>query len=277
MEGQALMRGPDGTLYAAGSHLTGWAANAAQFFTSPNSSLVGAQWINNYNPSSSGTTYDSQSTFIFPFKHQDGHTTYMWMADRWCESCPGGLDNMTNIWLPMIPPSASNGSTPSPAAGWLLQINTCNSTDQKQQFMVDSTTNTVKHVESGLCVSQPADMSGLAQLQLQACSGAAAQTWLVGPNGHTLVNMSNTASSQCVDFNVANNDLQESNPVIAYSCGNPPVWNEQWQVPTAGTSGSIVAFGSNSQPSTFCLSVTPATDPTKWQLPWYDSWSLKDF
>jgi hypothetical protein len=42
MEGQALMRDVNGTLHAAGSHLTGWASNAAQFVTSPNASLVGA-------------------------------------------------------------------------------------------------------------------------------------------------------------------------------------------------------------------------------------------
>jgi hypothetical protein len=81
MEGQALMRDEAGVLHAAGSHLTGWASNAAQFVTSPNASLVGAQWADNYNPSASPTTYDSQSTFIFPFKHADGHTTFIWMGE----------------------------------------------------------------------------------------------------------------------------------------------------------------------------------------------------
>lgn len=81
MEGQALMRdAATGTLYAAGSHLTGWAANPAQFVVSPNASLVGAQWGDNYNPSGDSTTWNSQSTFIFPFKHADGHVTYIWMA-----------------------------------------------------------------------------------------------------------------------------------------------------------------------------------------------------
>ena len=76
------MRDSKGTLHAGGSHLTGWASNAAIFVTSPNATLPGAVWGNDYNPSSSATTYDSQSTFIFPFKHADGHTTWMWMADR---------------------------------------------------------------------------------------------------------------------------------------------------------------------------------------------------
>ena len=80
MEGQALMRDAEGVLHAAGSHLTGWAPNAAQFVTSPNATLVGAQWENNINPSGDATTYETQSTFIFPFQHADGHTTFIWMA-----------------------------------------------------------------------------------------------------------------------------------------------------------------------------------------------------
>ena len=80
MEGQAIMRDSAGVLHAAGSHLTGWSSNAAQFVTSPNASLVGAVWGENYNPSGDATTWDSQSTFIFPYKHADGHTTFIWMA-----------------------------------------------------------------------------------------------------------------------------------------------------------------------------------------------------
>ena len=67
MEGQAIMRDEAGVLHAAGSHLTGWAANAAQFVTTNSTMLPGAVWTDNYNPSTSPTTYDSQSTFIFPF------------------------------------------------------------------------------------------------------------------------------------------------------------------------------------------------------------------
>ena len=32
---------------------------------------------------------DSQSTFIFPFEHEDGHLTFIWMADRWNANGPG--------------------------------------------------------------------------------------------------------------------------------------------------------------------------------------------
>lgn len=74
------MRDENGTLHAAGSHLTGWASNAAQFVTSPNATLVGAVWQNNYNPSGSPNTWNSQSTFIFPYTHADGHKTFIWMV-----------------------------------------------------------------------------------------------------------------------------------------------------------------------------------------------------
>jgi hypothetical protein len=33
--------------------------------------------LQSYNPSGSSTTYDSQSTFIYPYQHPDGHTTFM--------------------------------------------------------------------------------------------------------------------------------------------------------------------------------------------------------
>ena len=80
MEGQAIMRDDAGVLHALGSHLTGWAPNPAQFVTANQSSLVGAGWLDNINPTGDPTTYDSQSTYIFPFKHADGHTTWIWMG-----------------------------------------------------------------------------------------------------------------------------------------------------------------------------------------------------
>ena len=123
MEGQAIMRDDAGVLHLLGSHLTGWAPNAAQFVTSPNASLVGAQWANNVNPSGDPTTYDSQSTFIFPFAHADGHHTQMAMLDRWNSGLPGpsGIDNMCvhraqhRAAIPRAPASC-NPTTPNPAS-----------------------------------------------------------------------------------------------------------------------------------------------------------------
>ena len=93
MEGMAIMRDQDGELHMAGSNLTGWSSNEAIFVTSPDDSLNGAQWFDNYNPSGDSTTFNSQSTFIFPYHHRDGsdRVTYIWMADRWNHDGPGGL------------------------------------------------------------------------------------------------------------------------------------------------------------------------------------------
>jgi hypothetical protein len=44
MEGQAIMRDSQGVLHAAGSHLTGWASNPAQFVTTNSSGLNGSVW-----------------------------------------------------------------------------------------------------------------------------------------------------------------------------------------------------------------------------------------
>ncbi len=59
MEGMTIMRDQGGELHMAGSNLTGWSSNAAIFVTSPDDSLIGAQWFDNYNPSGDSTTFNS--------------------------------------------------------------------------------------------------------------------------------------------------------------------------------------------------------------------------
>ena len=235
MEGQAIMRDENGTLHAAGSHLTGWSSNAAQFVTTSSKTLVNAQWTDNINPSGSPTTWDSQSTFIFPYSHADGHITFIWMADRWNANGPGGLDNMTNVWLPLIPPSG--GPAPvDPAAGWLVQLATCDASDTKQVFSLAG--GALTHVSSGLCVAVPAGGGDSPQLVLAACSaGDDSQAWVPAHGGKTISN--GKAGARCVDLNNANNVLVEGNQVIAYACGTPPAWNEEWSV---GGDGRLTAI-----------------------------------
>ena len=79
MEGQAILRDATGSLHMIGSHETGWSPNAAIFLTSPNVSLVGAQWIDAYNPTGDGSTYQSQSTFFLPFHRADGSVVHIYM------------------------------------------------------------------------------------------------------------------------------------------------------------------------------------------------------
>jgi len=121
------MRDSTGTLYMGGSHLTGWSSNAAQFVTSLNTNLPGAIWQNNYNPSNDSTTFNSQSTFIFPYVNPDGNKTFIWMADRWNFDGPGGLDEATLIWLPLVP-----GNVIAQYEGSALVEAVCDASDPNQ-------------------------------------------------------------------------------------------------------------------------------------------------
>ena len=79
----------------------------------------------------------------------------------------------------------------------------------------------------------------------------------------------------CVDFN-AENDLPHApgNPVIAYACGSPPAWNEQWTV-EAATGLVRATFAKGGGASNLCIAAPPAANG--WTLPWLDAWSLKDY
>lgn len=223
----------------------------------------------NYNPSGNPTTYDSQSTFIFPYVHADGHTTFMWMADRWwvlrsglpaqtairdhpsmlpsagmrmalggsttCETLsrccrygarsppvmppPVHLVCRTNIWLPLVYNNASAPPLPSPGPGSVLFIEPCNAADPTQIFSINAANSTVTHVATGLCVIQTGGSGS--QLLLAACSGSSQETW-VPSAGSTLANGLPASNSGCLDFNNVNNVLPAGNPVIAYTCDDPP-------------------------------------------------------
>ena len=98
------------------------------------------------------------------------------MGDRWNAYGPGGLQNMTNIWLPLLPPS---GPPPTNVtAGWALQTTLCNASDPTQQ-LAWHTDGTVTHEPSGLCVTADDFNPDFDQtLSAQACSaGSPGQAW----------------------------------------------------------------------------------------------------
>ena len=70
------------------SHLTGWAANAAILSVADGPSLVGANWTVVGNPTNDPTTFNSQSTFVLPYTHPDGHVTYIYAGDRYDSVTP---------------------------------------------------------------------------------------------------------------------------------------------------------------------------------------------
>jgi len=53
-------------------------------------------------------TFNSQSTFMFRYKHpSSGKDLLMYMGDRWNYHGSGSVGNATYVWLPLIP----NGTT----------------------------------------------------------------------------------------------------------------------------------------------------------------------
>jgi hypothetical protein len=266
MEGQAIMRDDAGVLHLLGSHLTGWAPNAAQFVTSPNASLVGAVWVDNVNPSGDPTTYDSQSTFIYPFKHADGHTTAMAMFDRWNSGRPGpsGIDNMTMLWLPLIPPATN--ATPAFTPGTPLIVDTCAAGPAQAWRFAGGE---LVHAASGLCVS--GEGSGIS-VALAACgAGGGALSWVPTAAGIVENGMS---GADCLALNVLDDVTHEpGNPVVSYACGEPTSWNEIWSLPS-GT-GPLVAHDKSGAVSNLCLSA--GAPSLSWTLPYLQAWSLKDF
>ena len=97
-----------------GSHLSGWDANAAILSYTPGPTLDNAQWKILGNPSNSKTTFNSQSTFMWPYKknNDDGTATalYIFFADRWNHGGKGIVGNATYIWLPMTRSHHSDNS-----------------------------------------------------------------------------------------------------------------------------------------------------------------------
>jgi hypothetical protein len=99
-----------GTYYLWTSHLSGWDPNAAELWMSPNRTLNGAAWISLGNPTNNSYTFNSQSSYVLPYKQRTGETLLIYMGDRWNFNGPGGLMNASYIWLPIEVNETSNGT-----------------------------------------------------------------------------------------------------------------------------------------------------------------------
>ena len=103
-EGQAVWRDGD-TYFLLGSHLTGWSSNPA-ILASAKAPLRGATWTQLGNPSNDATTFNSQSTYVLPYRAAaSGKTVLVYMGDRW----NAGHTPNPYIWLPMV----KNSSDPT--------------------------------------------------------------------------------------------------------------------------------------------------------------------
>jgi hypothetical protein len=122
------------------------------------------------------------------------------MGDRWNAYGPGGLQNMTQVWLPLLPPS---GPAPTKAEeGWQVQTTLCNASDPTQQFSWQ-TSGTVTHAPSGMCIAQSSSSPNEdTTLFLEPCSGATNQTW--HKTGVAFSNTSFGFGEGCSSWNAGN-------------------------------------------------------------------------
>lgn len=175
-----------------------------------------------------------------------------------------------------MPPGSGGGTKPS--AGWVLSLAACNAQDANQNWTVTPGA-TVVHDASGLCVATPGGTGG-GTLYLDGCTpGDSTQTWYA-PTPETLTSTPAATDGGCAGWNNDNQDTTVGNPVVAWSCGSPPAWNERFFLPlvpdAASGSGPIQVLDSDGGLVGTCVSVTPSTN-AQWTLPWRDAWSLQDY
>jgi len=191
-----------------------------------------------YNPSGDSTTWNSQSTYIYPFKHADGHLTYLYMGDRWNEvsamaarrrarlhvhgavrahfqtqagivstphhaprpSRQAGPGSLENATAVWLPLIPPTNAPPANGSiGFILTLATCNATDPAQLFTLTAA-NTLVHASSALCVNAGGAGGDDSAVLATCVSGAAAQRWTT--NGNRITN--GQTGNGCIDLNNSN-------------------------------------------------------------------------
>jgi len=96
MEAGTMFKTSTGTYFFIASDCTGWAPNAARSAWSPS---IWGPWTESGNPcggKDSALTFNSQSTFILPYKNKKD--AFIFMGDRWFTN--DSIDGR-HIWLPI--------------------------------------------------------------------------------------------------------------------------------------------------------------------------------
>lgn len=86
----------------------------------------------------------------------DGNKTFIWMADRWNFDGPGGLDEATLIWLPLV-----SVNEIAQFEGSALVEAICDANDPNQQWTMPKTLGSLIHKASALCVQGVSSTSSL--------------------------------------------------------------------------------------------------------------------
>jgi beta-galactosidase len=101
LEGMALFRLPNGTLYMMTSHLTGWNPNPLMLYRANGPDLSDPQWQDLGNPTRQYFSFNTQPTYVVPYTTQKGETYFVYMADNWIHGGTGHLLDASYVWLPI--------------------------------------------------------------------------------------------------------------------------------------------------------------------------------
>jgi len=101
MEGYALFRLPNGTLYMLSSHQTGWNPNPLMLYRANGPDLSDPQWQDLGNPTRHVESFNTQPTYVVPYTTKKNETYFMYMADNWIHAGPGRLIDASYVWLPI--------------------------------------------------------------------------------------------------------------------------------------------------------------------------------
>jgi len=101
LEGMALFRLPNGTLYMLTSHQTGWRPNPLMLYRANGPDLSDPQWQDLGNPTRHFESFNTQPTYVVPYTTKKGETYFIYMADNWIHAGAGGLLDASYVWLPI--------------------------------------------------------------------------------------------------------------------------------------------------------------------------------
>jgi len=117
LEGMALFRLPNGTLYMLTSHQTGWRPNPLMLYRANGPDLSDPQWQDLGNPTRHFESFNTQPTYVVPYTTKKGETYFIYMADNWIHAGYQGLLEASYVWLPIRFESGFGGAV-GREAGW---------------------------------------------------------------------------------------------------------------------------------------------------------------
>jgi hypothetical protein len=117
LEGMALFRLPNGTLYMLTSHLTGWQPNPLMLYRASGKDLSDPRWVDLGNPTHDEFSYNTQPTYVVPYTTKKGETYFIYMADNWIHAGWRGLLEASYVWLPIRFEDGPGGAV-GRDAGW---------------------------------------------------------------------------------------------------------------------------------------------------------------